>query len=90
MGTRISSANQLLLGRSNIQFNGAGGRQNYIEFMSDRFGPLTIAAGIRACRSSRFQKIKPNLEDQRVTSRQCSMAQVDVITSLIGSWIYED
>jgi hypothetical protein len=33
MGTRISSANQLLLGRSNIQFNGAGGRQPYIEFM---------------------------------------------------------
>ena len=48
MGTRISSANQLLLGRSNIQFNGAGGRQPYIDFMSDRFGPLTNAAGIRA------------------------------------------
>jgi hypothetical protein len=90
MGTRISSANQLLLGRSNIQFNGAGGRQPYIEFMSDRFGPLTIAAGIRACRSSRFQKIKPNLEDQRVTSRQCLIVQHDVSRCSLGSEINED
>ena len=89
-GTSHRFRQSTLLGRSKIEFNGAGGRQPYIEFMSDRFGPLTIAAGIRACRSSRFQKIKPNLEDQRVTSRQCSIVQHDVSSRSLGSEINED
>jgi hypothetical protein len=43
MGTRISSANQLLLGRSKIQFIGTGGATDYIAFTSDLYGPLAIA-----------------------------------------------